>query len=160
MVSFPSSLVGSWGFHSYMRLFSFVVKDHLWVEALFHNCSLLGFVSLKALKGLSTQRLGYGMSPDTESIHLGYFQHILVVSVACLLCMWCITKFNGAMHCWGYTSLEVKGRWGLLLSLEMRLKEHRDATLFTVFHAHWCHTDVWHRQRRPGEHTKLWCPSH
>ena len=28
-----------------------------------------------------------------------------------------------------------------------------------LFMPWWCHTDVWHRQCRPGEHNK-WCPSH
>ena len=37
------------------------------IATLFHNWSLLGFVPLKALKGLSAQRMWHGASIETES---------------------------------------------------------------------------------------------
>ena len=38
------------------------------MATLFHNCSLLGFVPLKALKGLSTQRVWHGASRREDRI--------------------------------------------------------------------------------------------
>ena len=51
------------------RLKFFVVRDHLWDGNSLRNCSLLGFVPLKALdsEGLSAQRVWHSACHESES---------------------------------------------------------------------------------------------